>query len=329
MFASEMNSTEQNVQPTQINTASGLIGNHPKFVKALDFAKNVAVTKAPVLVVGESGSGKKTFCNFIHSSSARVNGEFLSVDCSQDAKTVENTILGYRDEETGRFNKGLLERANGGSVILANIDALDEKFQKRLYQIIQELSDYDLDVRIMATTSKNLSKYVGAGRFYRALYTYFSGSQIVLVPLRERGTDIEVLANHFATEWAAANNKETATFSEEARNKISTFYWAHNVAELKTVIENTVENLEGTTIDINAIELGERKAEAESNDMNDDGLKLMSLKEAEKLLIKKALIHTSENRTQAAKILGVSIRTLRNKINEYRGDGNNYFVNLR
>jgi two-component system response regulator FlrC len=336
MFASEINSTEQNVQSTtQSQTESvtpknsTLIGNHPKFAKALDFATNVAVTKAPVLIVGESGSGKKSFCNFIHSSSARVNGEFLTVDCSADAKKVENQILGHRDEETGSFNKGILERANGGSVILANIDALDEKFQKRLYQIIQELGDYDLDVRIMATTSKNLSKYVGAGRFYRALYTYFSGSQIVLVPLRERGADIEVLANHFASNWASLNSREAVTFSDEARNKISTFYWAHNVAELKTVIENTVANLQGNIIDLDAIDLGERKAEAESKDINDDGLKLMSLKEAEKLLIKKALIHTSENRTQAAKILGVSIRTLRNKINEYRGDGNNYFVNLR
>ena len=113
------------------------------------------------------------------------------------------------------------------------------------------------------------------------------------------------------------------------KNKISSFYWAHNVAELKSVIENTVANVTDGIIDINAIELGERKAEAESTDSNDDGLKLMSLKEAEKLLIKKALIHTSENRTQAAKILGVSIRTLRNKINEYRNDGSTYFVNLR
>lgn len=310
-------------------TELNLVGNHPKFVKALDFARNLSVTKSPVLVVGESGSGKKSFCQFVHKNSARANGETLIVDCSLDAKNVENEILGYRDEETGSFNRGVLERANGGSVILSNIDALDEKFQKRLYQILQELSDYDLDVRIMATTTKNLSKYVGAGRFYRALYTYFSGSQIVLVPLRERGSDIELLAQHFANNWTAANSRESVTFSEDASKKICSFYWAHNVAELKSVIENSIANAEGSIIDINAIELGEKKAEAESSEVDEDGLRLMSLKEAEKLLIKKALIHTSENRTQAAKILGVSIRTLRNKINEYRSSGNNYFVNLR
>ncbi|MCO4752994.1 MAG: sigma-54-dependent Fis family transcriptional regulator [Bacteriovoracaceae bacterium] len=313
MFASEVN----------------LVGNHPKFVKALDLARNIAVTKAPALVTGESGTGKKAFCNFVHKSSARTNAEIHTVDCSMEAKKVENEILGYRDEETGRFHKGVLERANGGSVILANIDSLDEKFQKRLYTILQELSDYDLDVRILATTSKNLSKYVGAGRFHRALYTYFSGSQINLVPLRERGEDIKVIAEHFVAAWAAQNNTTSATFTEEAIAKISNFYWAHNVAELKNVIEGSMQNVQNGQIDVNAVELGEKKAEAQTQEADEDGFRLMSLKEAERLLIRKALIHTSENRTQAAKILGVSIRTLRNKINEYRTDGNNYFVNLR
>jgi len=305
-----------------------LIGNHPKFVKALDFASNVAVTKAPVLVVGESGSGKKSICKLIHAKSARAEHPILAVDCSQETQAVENEILGWRDED-GKFNKGVLEKANKGSIILSNIDALDEKFQKRLYQILQELGDYDLDVRVMASTSKNLSKYVGAGRFYRALYTFFSGSQITLIPLRERGTDIEELANFFANEYTAVNNMDDIEFTEEAKRKISSFYWAHNVAELKSVIESTVANATDGKIDLNAIEIGEKKAETVANDIDEDGMRLMSLKEAERLLIKKALIHTSENRTQAAKILGVSIRTLRNKINEYRGDGNNYFVNLR
>jgi two-component system, response regulator FlrC len=305
-----------------------LIGNHPKVIKAIEFSKNVAVTKAPVLIVGESGTGKKTVCNYIHANSARTKEEILIVDCSQTAQNVENEILGHRDAE-GRFNKGVLERANGGAIILSNIDALEEKFQKRLYQILQELSDYDLDVRVMATTTKNLSKYVGAGRFHRALYTYFSGSQITLIPLRERGSDIELLATNFANEYITEHKKEAVTFTEEAMTKIASFYWAHNVAELKSVIESTIANSTTNTIDVTAIEIGEKKAETVANDMDEDGMRIMSLKEAERLLIKKALIHTSENRTQAAKILGVSIRTLRNKINEYRGDGNNYFVNLR
>lgn len=305
-----------------------LVGNHPKIIKAIEFSRNVAVTKAPVLIVGESGVGKKTICHYIHKNSARRAGEILDVDCSQDAKIVENEILGHRDAD-GKFNKGVLERANGGSIILTNIDALDEEFQKRLYQILQELNDYDLDVRVLATTTKNLSKYVGSGRFHRALYTYFSGSQITLIPLRERGADIELLAEHFAANFTLEHALDSVVFTEEAKKKIGSFYWAHNIAELKSVIESTVENSSNGQIDVSAIEIGEKKAETVSNEADEDGMRIMSLKEAERLLIKKALIHTSENRTQAAKILGVSIRTLRNKINEYRGDGNNYFVNLR
>ena len=306
-----------------------LVGNHPKFIKAMELAKNLAVTKAPVLIVGESGTGKKTFCHYIHKNSSRNAGNIYVVDCAQTAENVENEVLGYRDAETGRFNKGVLELANGGTVVFAHIDSLDEKFQKRLYTILQELSDYDLDVRVMATTAKNLSKYVGAGRFYRALFTYFSNSQINLIPLRERGTDIELIAEQIVINWAKNNNREKIIFSDEAKSKITTFYWTHNVAELTAVIENSAANCNGEIIDINAIELGEKKAEAITSEQSEDGLKLMSLKDAEKLLIKKALVHTSENRTQAAKILGVSIRTLRNKINEYRSEGNNYFVNLR
>lgn len=308
---------------------SQLIGSHPKFVKAVELANNLAVTKAPVLVVGESGTGKKSFCYYIHQKSSRGNSVLSVVDCSQEAKTVENLILGYRDEETGRFNKGVLETSNGGTVLFSNIDSLEEKFQKRLYTILQELSDYDLDIRVMATTSKNLSKYVAAGRFHRALFTYFSNSQISLLPLRERGTDIEMIARQISNMWASQNNREVFEFSPEVISKITSYYWTHNITELIAVIENTLANCEGNYVDINAIELGEKKVEAISHDQSEDGLKLMSLKDAEKLLIKKALIHTSENRTQAAKILGVSIRTLRNKINEYRTEGNNYFVNLR
>jgi two-component system response regulator FlrC len=304
-----------------------LVGSHPKFRKAVDFARNVAVTKSPVLLVGETGTGKKAFCEMIHNESSRANGPFFVVDCSQDETKVENQLLGFRDEGTGSFTKGVLEQASNGTVVFANIDGLAETFQKRIYQIIQELPDYDLDVRVLATTTKNLSKYVGAGRFYRALFTYFTGTQITLSPLRERPEDIEQIARHYIQRFVETNNTQVE-LTQEALDKINNFYWTHNVAELRTVIESAVENCNGT-LDINAIELGEKKTESMISDGDDGGIKLMSLKDAERLLIKKALIHTSENRTQAAKILGVSIRTLRNKINEYRGEGSSYFVNLR
>ncbi len=310
------------------NVRLELFGSDPKIQKAISVSKNVAVTKAPVLIVGEAGTGKKCLGRFIHENSSRANNPLKTVDCSEDPKTVENNILGYRDDETQRFIKGMLEEANGGTIILANVDALDEEFQKRLHKILQELEDYDIDVRVIATTTKNLSKLVGAGRFYRGLYTLISNNSIALTPLRERVQDLNQIANHYLTQYSQETGKNF-TLSDTARNKILNHYWTYNVHELKTVIESCINTTENDVITDEDIQIGEKKSVGLHSDDDSEGIRLMSLKEAEKLLIKKALVHTSENRTQAAKILGVSIRTLRNKINEYRNSGSSFFVNLR
>lgn len=306
-----------------------LVGNHPKFNNTLETARNVAVTKSPILILGEAGSGKKALGSYIHENSARQNAPFEIVDCTLDTQTVEKMVLGFRDNQTGKFNRGVLEVANGGTVIFANIDALDEGFQKRLYTILQELPDYELDVRLIATTSKNISKLVGAGKFFRALYTYFAGVQIDMISLRERGTDVELIARHFIEEYAQENNVGNISLCSEAARKLTDYNWNNNLHELRSFIRKTLNTMEGQTLDVQAIERGERKIEFSSGETDEDGLKLMSLRDAEQLLIKKALVYTSENRTQAAKILGVSIRTLRNKINEYRSEGSTYFINLR
>jgi two-component system response regulator FlrC len=303
-----------------------LVGSDLNFRKSLDFAKNIAVTKSPVLITGDSGTGKKSLAFFIHQNSARKNAPFYVVDCNQDMSDVEKEILGFRDEETQKFCRGAIENSNGGTVVFANIDALDESFQKKLYKIIQELPDYELDVRLIATTTKNLSKLVAATRFQRSLYSYFSTSQIGLGNLKERSTDVVVLANYLLN--SISENKEL-TFSEDALNKLQTLTFDRNINSLEELIERAIEKAENNVIGAEALSMNERKFDLRGIETDEDGVKLMSLREAEKLLIKKALIYTSENRTQAAKILGVSIRTLRNKINEYRTDGTNYFINLR
>lgn len=305
-----------------------IVGNNPKVSKAFETAKTLANSRVPVLVVGESGTGKKSVCHFIHQNSSRADKPFLVVDCARETSDVQNDILGYRDHE-GKFHKGVLERANGGVVILSNIDSLEEAFQKKLYTILNELSDYEIDIRLMATTSKNLSKYVGAGRFYRGLYTFFSGSQINLPPLRERKEDIPTIASHYIDRFSNQNNMGLVQIDSVAMDKLVNNYWTHNTKELVVLLENAVRNCQDGVLDVAALEAGERRNDGRVIDDEDEAFKLMTLRDAEKLLIKKALIHTSENRTQAARILGVSIRTLRNKINEYRTEGTSYFVNLR
>lgn len=307
-----------------VTFSSELVGNDLNFKKSLDFAKNIAVTKSPVLIMGEIGTGKRHLAYYIHTNSARKSGPFIIVDCAADLSIVEQEVLGYR-EESGKFHKGALERGSGGTVVFANIESLEENFQKRLYKIIQELPDYELDVRLIASTSKNLSKMVTAGKFLRNLFTFFSCSQITLDLLKERNSDIELLAQYFANSKAEGGQ---VSFTQEALEKLNSLEWTRNIAELKDMVEEACSKMENNTIDAECLELSEKSIDIKL-DGDEEGFKLMSLREAEKLLIKKALIYTAENRTQAAKILGVSIRTLRNKINEYRQDGTQFFVNLR
>lgn len=304
-----------------------LFGTDVRVEKALQQARNLSVSKAAVLVVGENGVGKRTLGRYIHENSGRANQPFELVDCSLPAQDVENRILGHRDNATGRFNKGILEVANKGTVVFANVDCLDEEFQKRLHKIINELEDYDIDVRLIATTTKNLSKLVGAGRFYRGLFSIFANNSVTIPALRERQEDLQRLARYFMNEATDAS-EIPAEIDSIAMDRISSHYWANNIHELKQVIASSINN-NSSLLDESAYEVNDKKSVNFMNEDDSEGFRLMSLKDAEKLLIKKALIHTSENRTQAAKILGVSIRTLRNKINEYRNDGSSYFVNLR
>lgn len=305
-----------------------LIGRNFKFQKALENARTLAVSKTPLLIVGEAGTGKKTLCSFIHQSSARSDRPIIFVDCSCSLEELQREVLGYRDEE-GRFQKGVLERANGGMVIFAHVDAIDEGFQKKLYSILSELTDYDIDIRLVATTEKNLSKLVAAGRFYRALFSFFGNSVIGLPALRERTEDIDDIIKFYGHLYAQKHEKGEVRFTEEVIGKFRENQWTKNFTELKDLLENAIVSADGNVVDAHALEMAEKKSDGRMFDEDENTFKLMSLRDAEKLLIKKALIHTSENRTQAAKILGVSIRTLRNKINEYRTEGTQYFVNLR
>ncbi len=304
-----------------------LFGTDPRVLKTIEEARTLSVAKASVLITGENGVGKRSLGEYIHTNSNRAQYPFEVVDCSLSAQEVENRILGFRDAETGRFNKGILEAGNKGTVMFANIDCLEEEFQKRLHKIINELEDYDIDVRLMASTTKNLSKLVGAGRFYRGLYQMFSNNVLNLPALRERHQDLSQLAKHFMSELSEKSSSENE-IDNVVMDKILSHYWANNIHELKQVISSSIQN-NSSLLDESIYDYNENKGSVYRGEDDSDGIKLMSLKDAEKLLIKKALVHTSENRTQAAKILGVSIRTLRNKINEYRVEGATYFVNLR
>lgn len=313
------------------NVSTQLFGKDERILHSLELANNYAKLETPVLLTGENGTGKRTLCMHIHEKSQRGNGPLLLVDCNENSKTVEDKILGFKNADSGRFNKGVLEKAHNGSVIFANIDSLEEGFQRKLYKILLDLPDYDLNIRILATTSKQLSKLVGIGKFYRALYIYLSGHQIHITPLRERKEDIAYLANMYLERICFEVGKPKREFTQGCIEKLENHYWENNVNELIESLKENIKVVEDTDSKFHSENyiLGAKKESVFATSTIDETIQLMSLKDAEKLLIRKALVHTSENRTQAAKILGVSIRTLRNKINEYRTDGSNFFVNLR
>ncbi len=303
-------------------------GRDARMLEIVDTCKKLAISKAAVLLVGDRGVGKKSLAQLIHQESSRKGMSCEIVDCAQDPVSVENRILGYRDSATGKFNKGALELANNGTVVFANIEHLSDEFQKKLYKILNELSDYDINVRIISTTTKNLSKLVGSGRFYRGLYTLVYGQVIYIPSLKDRGDDVKYLTQLIVNNYNKENNTNIS-IDESIYGKLLNNNWNENLYELIRVVNNSLKGLEGAMFTESNLIVGEKLGDTQTNSESGEGMALMSLKDAEKLLIKKALSHTSENRTQAAKILGVSIRTLRNKINEYRVDGDSYFLNLR
>lgn len=299
--------------------------NH-QFNEVMEESKGIAVTKNSYLISGFSGSGKKSLAKYIHELSSRKNESFYVLDCKENAQNVKNKVLGYRDEE-GAFHKGLLERGDKGTVVFSNIDALEISFQEKLVDILCDLEEFDLDVRLVATSTKDLTKCINAGNFNRKLYHVFSKIQVNLPSLRERKEDIAFIADYYLQELCNENNV-CKKFSPEVVAQMQDFYWEGNINELKSLVNKAFESTRENVINnVDFIDQGNQSLPEDIEEKN--LIRLMSLREAEKILVQKALVHTEENRTKAAKILGVSIRTLRNKINEYRSEGLSYFVNLR
>ncbi len=301
-------------------------GHNQDVKKLQDEIQHLAATKAPVLITGEKGSGKSFLAKYTHSLSSRKNNPLYVIDCSANFSEVRNQILGYRDA-TGSFNKGAFETGHTGTVVLENIESLEEKFQDKLHTIIQDLKDYDLDIRLIATTTKNLQKLVSSGAFSRSLYSFFASNCICTVPLRERKEDLKYFVSQTIQVIAQKEGVEAPQVKDDFNQKISEQYLSENFNELIEIIRSCFQKRTDNTLSFQ-LDNPDNTSSFHSADESNE-IKLMSLKDAEKILIQKALIHTAENRTQAAKILGVSIRTLRNKINEYRVKGHNYFINLR
>ena len=318
--------------PTPIDQRS-ILTQDPGMVRLLSTVEGVAASQATVLIHGESGTGKELLARFIHSRSPRAHRPFIAVNCAAlPDGLLESELFGHeRGAFTGAIMKkiGKFEMAHTGTLLLDEISEMNMGLQAKLLRVIQEREvdrvggrePVSVNIRVIATTNRSLYHEVEQGRFREDLYYRLNVFPITVPPLRERPADIPLLARHFVAVSAARNNLLLPTVSAEAYAMLQEKRWKGNVRELENVMERAVL-LAGNE----PILTGHLLVESGGQPMPSVPAPSVpqpsgngSLWEMERELIFQTLARVRENRTHAAKELGISIRTLRNKLREYRG----------
>ncbi len=309
-----------------------LVYQDPAMDRVLQMAKKVAASPASVLVTGESGTGKELVARFLHRNSPRKDRPFVAVNCAAiPGELLESELFGHeKGAFTGAIARrlGKFEEANGGTLLLDEITEMDLKLQAKLLRAIQERevvrigsnTPVKVDARIVATSNRNMEETVKSGKFRDDLYFRLNVVKLVLPPLRERPKDIEVLATHFAKICAEENGLAYKPVSPGAMAALKAHNWPGNVRELENTLHRAVLLAGGDEIDVESVMLmGSEGGGAAA--AGTGGLVGRTVADVERDLIIDTLKHTLGNRTHAAKILGISIRTLRNKLNAYVQDG--------
>ena len=321
-----------------------IVSHDPRMAVVMRLADQIAPADASVLISGESGTGKELMARYLHRRSRRAERPFVSVNCAAiPDNLLESELFGH---EKGAFTGavarriGKFEEADGGTLLLDEISEMDPRLQAKLLRAIQEreidrvggTQTIKVDIRLIATSNRDLEEAVRAGAFREDLYFRLNVVNIVLPPLRERPADVTILAEHFAKKYAESNGMADKRVSPEAIAKLTTHHWRGNVRELENTMHRAVLLAAGDVIDADAIMLsGQSLAAADPGaaDANPAqaaaashaGLVGRTVAEVERDLIIETLQHTLGNRTHAANILGISIRTLRNKLKQYSEEG--------
>ncbi len=317
-----------------------IITNDAVMIRILEIAEAVAKSDATVLVQGESGTGKELIARLIHASSPRASQPFVAVNCAAlPATLLESELFGHeKGAFTGAQSRkvGKFELAHGGTCLLDEISEMDLALQAKLLRVLQEREvdrvggrdPIPIDVRVIATTNRHLEQAVQEGKFRADLYYRLNVIPITLPPLRERKGDIKLLVDFFMKQYLG---QDAPKVSEEALAALINYSWPGNVRELQNAVERAAILSRGRTPDKNDFLLGAGApiqqpapaplAEQVTKEVEDNRLVIgcgTTVQEMERALIFETLRATNDNRTQAAKLLGISIRTLRNKLNEYR-----------
>lgn len=304
-----------------------IIGASKQMQEVFETVRQVAPAKATVLIHGESGTGKELIARAIHQQSPRKNKPFVAVHCASLAEGVlESELFGHeKGAFTGAIAKraGRFELADGGTLFLDEISEISPQLQVNLLRVLQERSferiggtqTLQVDVRLIAATNKELEELVRTGKFREDLYYRLKVISIGLAPLRERKEDIPLLVKEFIKEFCRENNRPLLSISPKALEVLNQYSWPGNVRELRNCIESIVVLTRSNTITPKDIPVHIRESLGSSAVELEKGV---TLQEAEKKLILSALKETNDNKTLAAKLLGISRRTLHRKLHDYK-----------
>ena len=329
--------------------ASEIVGDSPSINHLKEMVMKVAKTEATVLVTGENGTGKELVAKELHKNSLLTDQPYIRVNCAAISETLmESEFFGH---EKGSFTgatqrrEGRFELADGGTILLDEISEIAPSLQAKLLRVLQEKEfervggdkTIQVKVRVLTTTNRNLMAEVQKGNFREDLYYRLNVFPIEVPPLRERVEDIPLLAKTFLSRQARKHGLANAKFSKEANRTMLAHSWPGNVRELENSVERAVilaekgkaitPDLLGLTGNAGSLDLGTKPAvrsangapmETSGNDLHGE---ISTMEEIERSHILLALESTSGNRTKTAELLGINVRTLRNKIRQYKLEG--------
>ena len=319
----------------------------PAMAKVVKLADQIAASDASVLITGESGTGKEVMAKYVHARSRRADQPFISINCAAiPEQLLESELFGHeKGAFTGAIARriGKFEEATGGTLLLDEISEMDIRLQAKLLRAIQErlidrvggTKPVPVDIRIIATSNRNLTDAVKQGTFREDLLFRLNVVNLRLPPLRERPGDIAALSEHFVEKYAKANGLGTRRLTPEALDDLMQAPWPGNVRELENTLHRAVLLSDGEDITPDAILLPDgtglnevaqsaSSAAAQMAAAAETVTRAMvgrTVADVERDLILDTLDHCLGNRTHAATILGISIRTLRNKLNQYSDEG--------
>nr|WP_306793095.1 sigma-54 dependent transcriptional regulator [Desulfopila inferna] len=325
----QVESRKQGNTTNEKQLETDIIGSSAPMKELLEMIGYVAPTEATVLIAGESGTGKELVAESLHVNSTRSSGPFVKVNCAALVETLlESELFGH---EKGAFSgadrrrEGKFVQADGGTLFLDEIGETSQAMQVKLLRVLQEQElqriggeeTITVDVRVIAATNRNLEEEVAAGAFREDLYYRLNVVMLTVPPLREREEDIPALVEHFVEKFAQKNRRTVDMITPECLKLLRKYPWPGNVRELENAIERGVILMRGDQLTEKSLPLSIQKYRDNGNGPPLESELPTSLYEAEKMIILQTLEETEGNKSEAARRLGISRKTLQNKLQKY------------